>query len=778
MTTQLPKLVGEPIRRREDPRLITGHGTYVDDIKLTGMLHMAMVRSTHAHARVTKVDVSAAKAAPGVVLVMTGNEVKAWGDMIPNASELPGRKEARHYPLATDKVRYVGEGVVAIIATDRYLARDAADLVEIEYDDLPVLVDAKKALEPGATLLFDEFGTNECITIPVGDREATDQAFRDADVTVKQWMVNHRLIPNAMEPRGVLANYNQGDETLTVWSSTQVPHLLKSLLAPNVRIPEHKVRVIAPEVGGGFGSKIDIYAEDIICSLASIHLKRPVKWIEGRSENMMATIHGRDIHAEIELAARSDGKLLGQRMHLIADMGAYEQLLTSTIPTLTSLMLPGLYKVPALYAELTEVYTNKTPTDAYRGAGRPEATYFVERAMDMLAQKLNMDPAEIRRKNFIPTNEFPFATTAGLLYDSGDYEPTLNLALEKAGYQELRQRQQELRAQGRYMGIGLSTYVEICGIGPSAIVPGGGWEGGTVRLERSGKVTVLTGTSPHGQGGETAFSQLVAEGLGVPFEDVTVIHGDTGQVPFGIGTFGSRAIAIGGTAIMMSVEKVKEKAKKFAGQMLEAQPDDLVYDAGKIYVQGHADKAITIQEIAAAAWGGRNLPPDTEPGLDATSYFEPPNCTFPFGAHVAVVEVDPDTGKIDLQRYISVDDCGNVINPMIVEGQVHGGLAQGIAQAIMEECVYTEDGQLITGSFMDYNIPKADQLPSFELYRTVTPTPTNPLGAKGVGEAGTIGSTPAMVNAVVDALQPFGVDHIDMMLRPEKLWRIMQGGPK
>jgi carbon-monoxide dehydrogenase large subunit len=389
-----------------------------------------------------------------------------------------------------------------------------------------------------------------------------------------------------------------------------------------------------------------------------------------------------------------------------------------------------------------------------------------------------MDPAEIRRKNFIPTDEFPFATTAGLLYDSGDYEPTLNLALEKAGYQELRQRQKELRAQGRYMGIGLSTYVEICGIGPSAIVPGGGWEGGTVRLERSGKVTVLTGTSPHGQGGETAFSQLVAEGLGVPFEDVTVIHGDTAQVPFGIGTFGSRAIAIGGTAIMVSVEKVKEKAKKFAGQMLEAQPDDLVYDAGTIYVQGHADKAITIQEIAAAAWGGRNLPPDTEPGLDATSYFEPPNCTFPFGAHVAVVEVDPDTGKIDLQRYISVDDCGNVINPMIVEGQVHGGLAQGIAQAILEECVYTEDGQLITGSFMDYNIPKADQLPSFELYRTVTPTPTNLLGAKGVGEAGTIGSTPAMVNAVVDALAPFGVDHIDMMLRPEKLWRIMQGGLK
>jgi carbon-monoxide dehydrogenase large subunit len=463
-------------------------------------------------------------------------------------------------------------------------------------------------------------------------------------------------------------------------------------------------------------------------------------------------------------------------MQIIADMGAYEQLLTSTIPTLTSLMLPGLYEVPNLYAELTEVYTNKTPTDAYRGAGRPEACYFIERGMDMLAQKLGMDPAELRRKNFIPKDKFPYATAAGLLYDSGDYEPALDMALEKAGYQELRQRQQELRSQGRYLGIGLSSYVEICGIGPSAIVPGGGWEGGTVRLERSGKATVLTGTSPHGQGGETAFAQIVADGIGIPFDDVTVIHGDTGQVPFGIGTFGSRAIAIGGTAIVMSVEKVKEKAKKFAGQMLEASPDDLVYDAGRIYVQGHADKAITIQEVAGAAWSGRVLPPDTEPGLEATSYFEPPNCTFPFGVHVAVVEVDADTGKIELQRYVSVDDCGNVINPMIVEGQIHGGLAQGIAQAIMEEAVYDENGQLLTGSLMDYNVPKADQLPSFELYRTVTPTPTNPLGAKGVGEAGTIGSTPAVVNAVVDALAPFGVDHIDMMLRPEKVWRIMQGG--
>jgi len=775
---QIPKLVGEPVRRREDPRLITGLGTYVDDIKLPGMLHMAIVRSTHAHARLRRVDVARAKAAPGVTLVMTGVEAKAWGEMLPNASEVPGMKAATRYPLSDGVVRFVGEGVAAVVATDRYTAADAADLVDVEYEDLPVVVDALKAMAAGAPILHPEFGTNVCVSYPMGNKEATEAAFRDADVTIKQWMVNQRLIPNPMEPRGVLANYDPGQETLTVWASTQVPNLLRTLLSTIVRLPEHKIRVIAPEVGGGFGCKIDVYAEDILTSLASIHLRRPVKWIEQRSESFLATIHGRDISAEVELAARSDGRLLGQRMRLVADIGAYQQLLTATIPTLTMLMLPGLYKVPTLSAELTEVYTNKTPTDAYRGAGRPEATYFIERGMDILARKLGMDPAEVRRRNFIEPTAFPYPTAAGLLYDSGNYEPALDLALEKAGYQDLRRRQQELRGQGRYLGIGLSTYVEICGIGPSAIVPGGGWEGGTVRVERTGKVTVLTGTSPHGQGGETAFSQIVADELGVPMEDVTVIHGDTAQVPFGVGTFGSRAIAIGGTAIMMSVVKVKEKAKRFAGQMLEAAPEDLVYESGQVYVKGHPDKGVTIQEIAWAAWSGRTLPPDTEPGLEATSYFEPSNCTFPFGAHVAVVEVDPESGKVELQRYVSVDDCGTVINPLIVEGQVHGGIAQGVGQALMEEAVYDEDGQLLTGTLMDYNIPKAEQLPSFELYRTQTPTPVNPLGAKGIGEAGTIGSTPAIVNAVVDALAPFGVEHIDMMLRPEKVWRITRGGAK
>jgi carbon-monoxide dehydrogenase large subunit len=751
----------------------------VDDIKIPGMLHMNIVRSTHAHARLRNVDTSAAKAAPGVELVMTGVEARAWGEMLPTASNLPEMKAATRYPLSNDIVRFVGEGIAAVIAADRYKAADAADLVDVDYEELPVVVDALKSMQPGTQLLHESHGTNVCVSMPFGDKEATDAAFRDADVTIKQWMVNHRLVPNAMEARGVVANYDPGLETLTLWSSTQVPHLLKSLLAGLVRIPEHKIRVIAPEVGGGFGSKIDVYAEDILVALASIHLRKPVKWTETRSENFQATIHGRDIHAEVELAARSDGKLLAQRINIIADIGAYQQLLTATIPTLTALMLPGLYKVPVLHAVLTEVYTNKTPTDAYRGAGRPEACYFIERGMDMLARKLGLDPAEIRRRNFIGKDEFPYATAAGLLYDSGDYEPTLAQALSNAGYDDLRREQAELRKQGRYLGIGLATYVEICGLGPSAIVPGGGWEAGTVRMERSGQVTVLTGTSPHGQGGETTFAQMVAEGLGVPMEDVTVLHGDTGTVPHGIGTFGSRAVAVGGAALLMSVEKVKEKAKKFAGQMLEASPADIVYDSeGMLYVDGHPDKGVTIQEIAAASWNAVNLPPNTEPGLNESSYFEPTNCTFPFGAHVCVVEVDADTGKVELKRYISVDDCGNVINPMIVDGQVHGGLAQGIGQALMEEAVYSDDGQLITGTFMDYTMPRAEHFPHFELSRTVTPTPVNPMGAKGVGEAGTIGSTPAVVNAVVDALQPFGVEHIDMLLRPEKLWRLMQGGPR
>ncbi|HWO73437.1 MAG TPA: xanthine dehydrogenase family protein molybdopterin-binding subunit, partial [Dehalococcoidia bacterium] len=489
---QLPKFVGEPVRRREDPRLITGKATYVDDVKLPGMLHMAIVRSTHAHARLVNVDVSRARAAPGVVLVLTGADVKAASDMMPTAHQ-PGMNSATRYALADGTVRFVGEGIAAVIATDRYKAADAADLVEVEYEDLPVVTDARRALEPGSPVIHSEFGTNLCVNIPMGDKEAADAAFRDADVTVRQWMVNSRLIPNPMEPRAALASFDPGDETLTVWSSTQAPHGLRGTLSSLVRVPEHKVRVIAPEVGGGFGAKIAAYPEEVLVSLASMRLGRPVKWVESRSENFLATTHGRDIQAEVELAARRDGRIIGERLRIVADIGAYNQQAGASIPTLTLLMLSGVYKMGAFYAELNEVYTNKTPVDAYRGAGRPEATYFIERAIDMLARKLDMDPAEVRRRNFIPPSEFPFATPTGLHYDSGNYEPTLDKALEVSGYQELRRRQQELRQQGRYLGIGLSAYVELCGVGPSFIVAGGGWESSTLRLERTGKATVLTG---------------------------------------------------------------------------------------------------------------------------------------------------------------------------------------------------------------------------------------------------------------------------------------------
>ncbi len=645
---------------------------------------------------------------------------------MPVAGVLPDMKQPERYPLAADTVRYVGEAIAAVVADDRYLAADAAGLVDDDYDELPVVIDPRKAMEPGSPLLFPEFGTNIAAVVPIGDTAAADAAFAEADVVIKQWMFNQRLVPNAIEPRGVVAHYEPGPETLTVWSSTQIPHLLKTLLSGAVRVPEHKIRVIAPEVGGGFGSKLNVYPEEILACLASIQLGRPVKWIEERSEAFQATVHGRDIHADVELAARSDGRIIGQRMRLVADIGAYQHLLTAAIPTLTSLMLPGCYKIPALSGQIIEVFTNKTPTDAYRGAGRPEAAYFIERAIDILALKLGMDPAEIRRKNFIEKADFPYATSAGLVYDSGDYHAGLDMALARAGYSDLRRRQQELRSQGRYLGIGLSTYVEICGLGPSAALPAGGWESGSVRVERSGKVTVSTGVSPHGQGQETSFAQIVADGLGVPFEDVTVIHGDTGLVPFGIGTFGSRATAVGGAALVMSVDKVIAKAKRFAGHLLEALPDDIEYEYGRAFVRGHPDKGLTLPEIAAAAWNAPNLPPDTEPGLEFTSYFEPGNFTFPFGTHIAVVEVDADTGKTELQRFIAVDDCGKVINPMLVDGQLHGGIAQGMSQALMEECVYGDDGQLLTGSLMDYNMPKADQLPSFELDRTETPTRSTP----------------------------------------------------
>jgi carbon-monoxide dehydrogenase large subunit len=769
-----PKFVGMPIKRREDPRLITGTATYVDDLHLPGMTYMAVLRSPYAHARIIRIDTQAARHDPRVLAVLTGDDIaEVPGPLSIAEIDLANLKLPKHYPLGVGKVRHVGESVAVVVASDRYVARDALELITVDYDPLPAAVDMERALEQGAPVVHEEWSDNLAYTfeITTGD---IDKAFREAEVTIRQRILNQRLAPLAMEPRGVVASYHAAQRRLELWSSTQVPHILRTHLANMLHLPENRVRVIAPEVGGGFGSKADIYAEDLLVAYLAMRLRRPVKWMEDRRENFVATIHGRDQIQDVELAANRDGTITALHARVIADMGAYYQFFTPGIPTLTGLLAPGCYKIPNFRFDLRGVFTNKTATDAYRGAGRPEATHLIERMVDLLAMELNMDPVEVRRKNFPAPSEFPFTTATGLSYDSGNYQASLDKAVGLIEYRRFREEQTRLRQQGKYLGIGFSTYVEICGIGPSSAISTGGWESATVRVEPTGKVTVLTGASPHGQGQETSFAQIVADELGVDIDDVTVVHGDTAMVQYGIGTFGSRATAVGGAALMLSIGKVQDKSKKLAAQMLEASPADMVFEEGKLYVRGSPDRAVTFIQVAKAAYRGLNLPPDTEPGLEATSSFEPSNFTFPFGSHACIVEVDGETGDIVLKRYVAVDDCGRVLNPLLVDGQVHGGIAQGLAQALFEEVVYDENGQLLTGTLMDYAAPKASFLPHFETDRTVTPSPVNPLGVKGVGEAGTIACSPAVVNAVVDALSHLGVRHLDMPLKPEKIWRILQ----
>ena len=801
------KYVGQSIKRTEDPRLIQGLGHYVDDIKLADTLHVAFLRSPHAHARITALDVEAAKNAPGVVAVFTGKDVEGKVGFVPCAAALPGLKVPQYPVLAGNKVIFVGQPIAAVVATDKYKARDAVDLINIDFDPLDVVVDPEAAAKPDSPVIHADFGDNIAYVHNAGVGDV-DAAFAQADRIVKQRMVHQRLAPIAMEPRGVLAQYLPGEQQLTVWTSTQIPHLLRTQLGLMVGLAENKVRVIAPEVGGGFGSKLNVYAEEALLGFISMQLHATVKWIETRRENIAATIHGRAQVGEVSVAVKNDGTILGLRYNVTADLGAYHQLLTPAIPTLTGLMLSGAYKIPAILMTCTGVFTNKMATDAYRGAGRPEATYVVERIVDVIAQELKLDPVEVRRKNFPKQDEFPFATATGLMYDSGNYDAALDKALETVNYQKLREEQKAARATGRLLGIGLSSYVEICALGPSAAMPAGGWESATVRVEPTGKVTVLTGASPHGQGQETSFAQIAADMLGVDLNDVLVIHGDTSIVQYGIGTFGSRATAVGGTAVVYAIEKVITKAKKIAAHLMQTEEGNVAFENGKFSAQqakaataGQAeaaalpaatsadviqapataltdaatlDKKLTIQDVALAAHLASNIPPDTEPGLSATHFFEPKNFTFPFGTHVCVVEIDKETGDIKILRYVAVDDCGKVINPMLVDGQVHGGIAQGLGQALYEEVVYDENGQLVTGTLMDYAVPKAHQLPRYETDRTETPTDVNPLGVKGVGEAGTIGSTPAIVNAVIDALAPYGVRHIDMPLRPEKIWRLIK----
>ena len=780
----LPKLIGERVKRREDPRLIQGRGTYVDDLKVTGMRHIAFKRCDIAHGTITKIDTSAAEKMDGVEAVFTGADIAKILAPMPIGTPFPSPP---HHAVAVDVVRYAGEPVAVVVASDRYTARDAADAIVVSYDPLPVVIDPEAAMEGKPGIIHKDFPNNLAVAlVPSGtgvahdfskiDNTAVDKAFADAEVVISQRMVNHRLVPNAMEPRGVLAHWEPGKETMTIWSSTQNPHILKTMIAAMNGLGQHQVRAIAPEVGGGFGAKINIYAEEYVCSVVSKKLGMPIKWIEDRSEAFVATTHGRDIIGYIDIAARQDGKVLGLKMRLIADIGAYNMLLTAAIPTLTMLMANGTYDIPAIRTTLTEVFTNKTPTDAYRGAGRPEATYFVERAMDMLARELNMDPAELRRKNFIKPNQFPYQTQMGAVYDSGDYERALDVALKAANWNGLKAERDKARKEGRLVGLGLAFYVEVCGLGPSSSLPTGGWEHGQVTVERDGRITATTGASPHGQGNETTFAQMLADQFSVPFEHVTILHGDTGIVKQGIGTFGSRSQAVAGTALHLAGTKVKKKMAQFAAAMLEASEDDIVFENGTISVKGAPAKGKTFAEIAGYAYVPVPLPPGMEPGLSDEAFFEPANNTYPFGCHISMLEIDKETGEPKLLKLVAVDDAGNLINPLIVEGQIHGGLAQGIGQAMVEEAVYNEDGQLMTGSFMDYAIPRATDFPRFELSATVTPTPCNPFGAKGVGEAGTLGSTPCIVSAAVDALSPFGVKHIDMMLRPEKLWRIIQGG--
>lgn len=765
---QVETLVGKRVRRREDPRLLTGTATYVDDVVMPGMYHACILRSPYAHARIKSINTKAALDHPGVAGVFTGADTKHIGG-VPTGAQLPGLRVPNHNVLAQDRVYYVGHAIAVVVATDKYIARDAVELIEVDYEQLPAVADPERALEPDSPRTHPEYDSNIAFNYhqESGDVE---KAFKEADVVVRQRITSQRLIPTSLETRGVVADYKGGE--LTLYTSTQIPHLARTLIAGMLGFAENRLHLIAPEVGGGFGSKLNVYAEEALLGFLAMRLGKPVKWIESRRENCMVTIHGRGHVDFLELAAKKDGTMLGLRIKIIQDLGAYHQLLTALIPTLSVLMIPGLYRFQNVRADIVGVFTNCVPTDAYRGAGRPEATHCIERMVDILATELKLDPAEIRRKNFIRKDEFPFTTATGLSYDSGNYEAPLDIALEQVNYKQLRREQAEARAAGRLMGIGISTYGEVCAFGPSPATPAGGWESATVKIEPSGKVTILTGISPHGQGEETTFAQIAADQLGVPIDDISVLHGDTTIVQYGIGTFGSRGTAVGGAALYHALQEMKTKLVRWAKMLLDA---DEVTASGGVFLNQKTGKSVSISDIAGAAYRALKLPPDTDPGLVVTRFWEPPNFAYPFGAHICVTDVDQETGAVAIRRYVAVDDCGNIINPLLVAGQVHGGVAQAIGQALYEHAVYDENGQLLTGELSEYAIPKAHMVPWIEASHTTTPSPVNPLGVKGVGEAGTIGCSPALVNSVVDALSHLGVKHIDMPLTPQKVWTVIQG---
>ncbi|MDE0432862.1 MAG: xanthine dehydrogenase family protein molybdopterin-binding subunit [Bryobacterales bacterium] len=769
-TTTAPKLkthVGERIRRTEDPRLITGTACYLDDITRPGMLHAAVLRSPYAAARINSISIEDALALPGVKAVYVGKDVESVGG-VPCAGSMPDLRIPNHKILAGDRVYYVGHPVAAVVATDKYIAADAIERIEVDYEPTELVSDPEEALQEGAVKVHPEYPDNVAFTFSQegGDVE---EAFRQADVIVKEKILVPRLAPLPIETRGVVAEYDEGAQELTIYSSTQIPHLLRTQLALQLNLPEHHVRVIAPEVGGGFGSKCNVWAEEALAAFVAMELKQPVKWVESRRESILVVAHGRAHVDTLELAAKNDGTLLGLKLHILCDIGAHHQLLTPIIPTLAVLMLPGLYKFRSFKADLIGAFTNRAPSDLYRGAGRPEATYVIERMVDKLAAEIGMDPAEIRFKNFPASTDFPFNSATGLQYDSGDYATAFNKALDIVDYKARRAEQEAARAEGRLYGIGISTYGEICAFGPSPATPAGGWESASVNVEATGKVAVMTGISPHGQGEETSFAQLTADALGIPMDDIVVVHGDTAKVHYGIGTFGSRGISIGGSALHLALQDVVAKATKYAAHMMGVDAETVTFEGG-VFSSEATDSTLTLADVALEAHLCRQLPPGTEPGLAATRFFEPSNFAFPFGAHICVTEVDKETGEVDIQRFVAVDDCGRIINPLLVEGQIHGGIAQGLGPAFQEGVIYDDEGQLLNGTLMDYSIPKARNMPWIETDRTETPSPVNPLGTKGVGEAGTIGSLPAFVNSVVDALSPLGIEHIDIPMTSQSIW--------
>ena len=772
------RVFGSGIRRREDPRLITGRASYTDDITLPGMVHAAILRSPYAHANIRSIETGGAEGQPGVLAVFTGRDTDGVLNGVPCAWLVPDSdlKTPEHPPIAKDKVRYVGDAVAVVVAESRYQAEDALEHIDVDYEPLDVVMNPKRAAQDGAPQLHDDAPNNIAFHWVVVGGDA-DSAFAAADVTVGETINHQRLIANAMEPRSAVAQWVAATGDLTLWSTSQNPHIARFLTSVVTEVPEHKIRVIAPEVGGGFGSKIPYYADEAITAFCGMKLGVPVKWTETRSENYQATTQGRDHVQEVEMAATSDGKITGIRATVYAGMGAYLSTAGPGVPTiLHGLMYSGPYDIANISGDVYGVFNNGTPVDAYRGAGRPEATMLIERLVDLLAAKLDLDPVELRRKNLIPKFEDGHDVATGITYDSGDYEATLDTCLDAAGYTALRSEQEKARSEGRYMGIGVGTYVEICGLGPSQVAgavgfQGGLWESAIVRFHPTGKVNVMIGSSPHGQGEETTFAQIVAEEVGVDVDDVQVVHGDTAVTPMGWGTYGSRTTAVSGAAVAIATRKIKDKSKALAAHLLEAATEDIEYEDGRFFVRGSPDQHKTIQDIALMANVAWDMPEGMEPGLEASAFYDPPNFTFPFGTHLAVVEVDPQTGHIDLQRYYAVDDCGVQINPMIVEGQVHGGVVQGAGPVLWEGAVYDDDGQLLTGSMLDYALPRADKLPDIDVQSNTTPSPHHPLGVKGIGEAGTIASTATIYNAAMDALRPLGVSAIDMPLTPEKVWR-------